>query len=89
MCYRGKNYRILDEFNKNIPELQTCICVQTIDIKRLTDTQRAIIIDGRQLGLVEHLLLAKNDGFDDVYQFYKWFNKDFKGKIIHWTEFRY
>ena len=34
-------------------------------------------------------LLAKNDGFDSTEDFFKWFNKDFNGKIIHWTDFRY
>ncbi|MCZ2414657.1 MAG: hypothetical protein LC136_10430 [Burkholderiales bacterium] len=33
--------------------------------------------------------LAKNDGFKDYNEFFKWFNKDFKGKIIHWTNYRY
>ena len=35
------------------------------------------------------LLLAKNDGFDSIGSFFAWFNKDFSGKIIHWTPFRY
>lgn len=30
-----------------------------------------------------------NDGFKTLYAFYKFFNKNFKGKIIHWTDFRY
>lgn len=33
--------------------------------------------------------LAKNDGFDSLEEFFKWFNGDFKGKIIHWTDFKY
>lgn len=33
--------------------------------------------------------LAVNDGFDSVEDFFKWFDKDFKGKIIHWTDFIY
>jgi hypothetical protein len=33
--------------------------------------------------------LAFNDGFDSVEDFFKWFNKDFTGKIIHWTNFKY
>jgi hypothetical protein len=35
------------------------------------------------------LFLAKNDGFDSVEDFFKYFNTDFKGKIIHWTDFTY
>ena len=30
--------------------------------------------------------LAINDGFEDINAFCRWFNKDFTGKIIHWTE---
>ncbi|MCD8178073.1 MAG: hypothetical protein LUE98_11875 [Tannerellaceae bacterium] len=33
--------------------------------------------------------LARNDGFPDFKAFCGWFNKNFKGKIIHWTTKRY
>lgn len=33
--------------------------------------------------------LAKNDGFDSVQEFFNYFNKDFTGKIIHWTDLKY
>ena len=33
--------------------------------------------------------LAKNDGFDSVNDFFRWFNTDFEGQIIHWTDLRY
>jgi hypothetical protein len=33
--------------------------------------------------------LAINDGFDSVQDFFTWFNKDFQGKIIHWTDLKY
>lgn len=35
------------------------------------------------------LFLAKNDGFDSIEAFLQYFNSDFKGKIIHWTDFTY
>lgn len=38
-------------------------------------------------GVLENLIF--NDGFDSVEQFFKWFNEDFTGKIIHWTELKY
>ncbi len=89
MCYRGKNYSILDEFSKGISKLQHCTGVQTFELKTFGNF-KIITIDGRQLGLAEHFILAKNDGFEDIHQFYKWFNMvEFKGKIIHWTDFRY
>lgn len=33
--------------------------------------------------------LTRNDGFDNVEDFFRWFNKPFKGKIIHWTNLKY
>lgn len=33
--------------------------------------------------------LAVNDGFDTVEGFLNYFDKDFKGKIINWTDFKY
>ena len=33
--------------------------------------------------------LAKNDGFDTVDDFFAYFDSNFKGKIIHWTDYIY
>ena len=33
--------------------------------------------------------LAINDGFDNIEDFAKWFDHDFTGQIIHWTNTRY
>lgn len=33
--------------------------------------------------------LSRNDGFPTIEKFFKWFNKDYEGKIIHWTDFKY
>lgn len=35
------------------------------------------------------LKLAQNDGFYTVEEFLAYFNQDFTGKIIHWTDLRY
>jgi hypothetical protein len=35
------------------------------------------------------LHLAQNDGFETIEDFFTYFNEDFKGKIIHWTDLRY
>ena len=35
------------------------------------------------------LELAQNDGFDSMEDFFEYFNEDFKGKIIHWTDLKY
>lgn len=33
--------------------------------------------------------LAINDGFPSIEAFFQYFNQDFTGKIIHWTDFSY
>jgi hypothetical protein len=33
--------------------------------------------------------LAQNDGFDTIEDFVSYFDKDFEGKIIHWTDLKY
>jgi len=50
-----------------------------------------IWIDGRNINESEATIerLAINDGFDTVNDFFRWFNKDFTGQLIHWTNFRY
>lgn len=48
-----------------------------------------IKVDGRYLSLREIIELSLNDGFDTTEDFFEYFNKDFKGKIIHWTDLRY
>lgn len=43
----------------------------------------------RRLKPEEVEVLARNDGFDSISDFFKWFNKDFQGSIIHWTDLKY
>lgn len=85
-------------------QFTTCQCtgVQDIEIK-YTDNRGAveIHIDGRHLGTWHRFMpmksvspekiiqLAVNDGFEGVKEFLNWFQRDFKGKIIHWTGVRY
>jgi len=78
-----------------------CKGVQRIDIfHNVGHTQ--IDIDGECYGEVFHhgldciyeytndlQDLAINDGFDSIEQFFQWFDKDFKGVIVHWTPIRY
>ena len=79
-----------------------CTGVQDIEIK-YTDNRGAvkIYIDGNHLGTWHRFMpmksvspekiiqLAVNDGFEGVKEFLNWFQRDFKGKIIHWTGMRY
>jgi hypothetical protein len=47
-------------------------------------------IDDRTLSqTVDLRRLSSNDGFGSIKEFFEWFDKDFDGKIIHWTDFRY
>lgn len=127
MVYRGPKRAILDEFNKGIPELETCTGIQKVrlswiykneyeetslptrTIKHTYHTQPEgtshpdffkkkqaffeyvlrIWVDHRKLSDTEILTLARNDGFDTIEDFCRWFKKDFCGNIIHWTDFRY
>ena len=73
-----------------------CISVQSIHINYYNvgafNKRTEIVIDGevvldRDSEWVE--IIAKNDGFESVDDFFKWFNSDFQGKIIHWTNLKY
>lgn len=49
----------------------------------------AIKIDKKYLDANQIYELAHNDGFDTVDDFFEYFNENFQGKIIHWTDKRY
>lgn len=73
------------------PEM-LCTGVQKIEIKYIDlSGEMAIVIkiDDKILSWDEIIMLAINDGFKDVQAFLNYFNTDFKGKIIHWTDLRY
>lgn len=81
--YWSKNYY---QFN-----LETCMSIQSIEIIRKTncfeDTQ--VFVDGKLLTEKEVNQLTLNDGFDNLAEFYIWFDAGFKGKILHWTYLQY
>ena len=93
---RTKNYDCFLENN--------CVSVQSIKIeyffleRRSSKNQARVFIDGElfyqidndyQGGLPKMKRLAKNDGFNSVDDFFEWFDSDFQGRIIHWSDFRY
>jgi hypothetical protein len=91
---RTKNYRCFRE--------DVCESIQTIQIKNAKNGDCCVLIDDSLFYLRSRtqvgfyvitgngmIKLAKNDGFGCITDFFKWFNKDFSGKIIHWTDFRY
>lgn len=77
------------------------VSVQKVEIKYHTNTF-LVHIDGKLFffgnrdftvnefenhkGMLE---LAQNDGFDTIEDFFEYFNEDFSGKIIHWTDKSY
>ena len=48
-----------------------------------------VLIDNKILTEKQIETLAINDGFDNATEFFKYFNKNFEGKIIHWTNNKY
>lgn len=48
-----------------------------------------IKVDGKLLSIDEQVKLALYDGFDNLLHFFMYFNKNFTGKIIHWTDLKY
>lgn len=64
--------------------------IQTIEIQRgFAKSHLKIWIDNKSLSIEEMNELALNDGFKNLDHFLEWFSEDFKGKIIHWTDFSY
>lgn len=48
-----------------------------------------VFVDGKMLNKKQINELAINDGFKNDEELFKWFNCDFTGKIIHWTDKKY
>lgn len=88
----GVRTKAYNQFNVDRPDLQTCISTQAITINYITYkgfTGPSVRIDGQRLTAIKLHMLAVADGFDNIDQFFAWFNTDFEGKIIHWTDKRY
>lgn len=75
-----------------------CVSVQEIKITHYAGSEikgamigpfTSVQIDGKILRYDVISQLAINDGFDSVEDFFAYFNKDFTGKIIHWTDLKY
>lgn len=75
------------QFAPVIPVIST----QTIRIECPTEylNDQKIYVDDKLLNLEQMQKLAYNDGFENLAAFQLWFNTDFTGKIIHWTNLKY
>jgi hypothetical protein len=73
------------------------VSIQDIMITRNKSGKAMVFIDGKIFYLQDWSLeqnykmlhFAKNDGFDTSEDFFEYFNTDFNGKIIHWTNLKY
>ena len=84
------------QFNGDGIGLDVCKSVQDIRIvhskyngDKGLDKGSWVFIGGIELGDFWLHELAVNDGFEDAEDFFKWFNEDFEGQIIHWTDLSY
>lgn len=48
-----------------------------------------VFIENNQLEIEDIKKLAINDGFESVEDFFSYFNENFNGKLIHWTDIKY
>ena len=74
-------------------QLQFAPILKCLNIQRITieyqEAKIVVTVDGRILSYEEGENLAVNDGFDNLEDFYAYFDYSFKGKLIHWTELVY
>lgn len=77
---RTKNYKCFAQ--------RVCLGFRTIEINPNTKTVIFTQANGQNhtLNDLQIELLALNDGFKTVQDFWNWFNKPFKGKLIFWNK---
>jgi len=87
--WKGKPYK---SKTFNFAPIIPCVSVQDYELINI-DSEigpfRNITIDGRELSDEEVQELAVNDGFDNVEDFWDWFQGNCTGQLIHWTDKRY
>lgn len=70
-----------------------CKGIQKIEIKWFLNKENikyaVIYIDNCIIAHYDNKIIAINDGFDTVEEFFNYFNSDFTGKIIHFTDLKY
>jgi hypothetical protein len=85
---RTKNYKQFAE--ATVSKIDQVEIIYTLCPIRITRIGVNIKINGEYLtndsGELDELI--KNDGFKSRQEFFNWFNKDFKGKIIYWENLK-
>ena len=81
-----------------------CVSIQEFEVKQMImvssqcayrksdDRIYSVLVDGNMLTIDKVEVLAKNDGFDSIDEFFSWFTQDpegFVGRLIHWTDLKY
>jgi hypothetical protein len=80
-----------------------CFSIQKIEIKHVNFGGYDVFIDDKHFhyqpsfqiddwdcqSTNRMLNLVQNDGFSSIAEFFRYFEKDFSGKIIHWTNLKY
>lgn len=69
------------------------VSIQKIEIKYLIrdniGSTISVKIDNIEIDYSKIFDLAHKDGFDSIEDFFAYFNEDFTGKLIHWTDLKY
>jgi hypothetical protein len=73
----------------NVVRVQKIEIIYNEEICESLGPEPAILVDGVCLNIFQIEKLAENDGFDSVVDFFNYFNTDFTGKLIHWTDLKY
>ena len=63
--------------------------IPVVSTQKIIIKNNTVWIDGFPLLPKQTMGFAINDGFENVDDFFKYFNEDFNGKIIHWTNLKY
>lgn len=83
----NKIHFVVNNRTKNRFQFAPILEAQSIQIIEIRGA--LIYVDNKQLNESEINSLAINDGFKSVEDFFKWFQSDFTGKIIHWSNLKY
>ena len=85
--YRSKTFQFAPVIK--CKSVQTISIIYDEDLCEKYGSEPAVLVGGKVLWIDEIDQLAINDGFDNTTDFFNWFDSDFEGKIIHWTDYKY
>ena len=90
LAQAGDTIRFATASNYNRFKEGVCEYIQMVELYPKT---REIYLESKgEMQLMNSNLnetFAKNDGFDSEDEFWEWFDKPFKGVVVHWTNLTY